>query len=81
MRRYLTKEELALALEEKFGVDVRLWDVDSSGEFQGCVYDGALIKLPTPGECQRCGGTAEVCYSSTNYGPCPDCCTKPKAEA
>lgn len=24
-------------------------------------------------ECGRCGGTGEVCYSSTNYGRCNDC--------
>ncbi len=23
--------------------------------------------------CGKCGGTGEVCYSSTNYGPCPEC--------
>lgn len=23
--------------------------------------------------CGKCGGTGEVCYSSTSYGPCPEC--------
>lgn len=26
-------------------------------------------------ECDHCGGTGEVCYSSTSYGPCPVCAT------
>ena len=74
IRPYMTKDELALWLSEKCGVEVRLWDVDSQGEFQGFVYDGPMIKLRSPEECGRCGGTGEVCYSSTSYGPC-DCVT------
>lgn len=73
MRLYLRKEELALLLEEKYGVDVRLWDVDKEGEFLGFVYDGPLIKLNSPEECGKCGGTGEICFSSTSYGPCPEC--------
>jgi hypothetical protein len=72
-RKYLTKDELAVLLEETFGIDVRLWDMDQTGEFLGLYYDGDLIKITTPGECGHCGGTGEVCYSSTSYGPCPEC--------
>lgn len=31
--------------------------------------------LPSEPECGHCGGTGEVCYSSTSYGPCPECST------
>lgn len=73
MRLYLTKEELALLLAEKYSAEVRLWDVNENGEFKGFVYDGPLIKVRSPEECEKCGGTGEVCYSSTSYGPCPEC--------
>ncbi len=29
--------------------------------------------IPELEECARCGGTGEVCYSSTSYGSCPEC--------
>jgi hypothetical protein len=37
--------------------------------------DAPTLELPVA-ECGRCGGTGEVCYSSTSYGPCPACCTR-----
>lgn len=73
MRLFMSKDDLALLLQEKCGVEVRLWDVDGTGEFQGFIYDGPGIKLYHPKECGRCGGTGEVCFSSTSYGPCPEC--------
>lgn len=48
MRLYLTKDELAVLLEEHYGAQVRLWDVDDDGEFLGFVYDGPLIRIRTP---------------------------------
>jgi hypothetical protein len=72
-RLYMTNEELALWLEEKCGVQVRLWDIDQSGVFLGFAYDGPLIKLRSSEECGNCGGTGEICFSSTSYGPCPSC--------
>jgi hypothetical protein len=27
-------------------------------------------------ECGKCGGTGEICFSSTSYGPCPECSGK-----
>ena len=37
--------------------------------------DRPTLELPVA-ECSRCGGTGEVCYSSTSYGACPDCGTQ-----
>ena len=75
-RKYMTKDELAVLLEEQHSAEIRMWDVDAAGEFLGFWYDGDVIRIPSPEECGRCGGTGEVCYSSTNYGPCTECSTK-----
>lgn len=36
-------------------------------------YMKSLAILRQHKDCGRCGGTGEVCYSSTSYGPCPEC--------
>jgi hypothetical protein len=36
-------------------------------------YTNGEKNMPWVFECGRCGGTGEVCYSSTNYGPCREC--------
>lgn len=37
--------------------------------------------MPWEFECPRCNGTGEVCYSSTNYGPCVECSSRSSSSA
>jgi hypothetical protein len=70
VRKYLTKEELYVLLEEQHGAEVRVWDVDySSGEFLGFYYDGDLIRIPTPGcQAKSCGPLASsYCFPHTIF--------------
>ena len=34
---------------------------------------GILAGIPKDGVCGKCDGTGEICFSSTSYGPCPEC--------
>jgi hypothetical protein len=45
---------------------ITVWSEDEYAEMK------ALLSRPEK-VCGKCGGTGEVCFSSTNYGPCPEC--------
>jgi phosphosulfolactate phosphohydrolase-like enzyme len=82
VRKYLTKEELYVLLEEQHGAEVRVWDVDySSGEFLGFYYDGDLIRIPTPdGACPACRAAARHAFSdATTPGFFYDKCERHRA--
>jgi hypothetical protein len=38
-------------------------------------------KQETESRCGLCGDTGEICYSSTSYGPCPECHTQNAARS
>lgn len=46
MRMRVDAEKFREAIEERFGIQLRCWDVDGDGVFLGIIYDGCNDAIP-----------------------------------